>query len=328
MRTPKRHQRSSGTSPNAPSRSRSRAPRLRRGAVAVLAAAVAAGLVATALVAFGGDDRRAATVLLAAGDIAECDHRADEATARLLAEEPTATIAALGDLAYPHGTAQEFERCFGPSWGRFRDRIRPAAGNHDHATEDAAGYLGYFGVRAGPSGLLRYSYDLGSWHVVVLDSDCWRVGGCDLDDEQARWMRADLRAHRRRCTLAYWHRPPFSSGRYGDAKDTARVRPMWQVAVEEGVDLVLTGHEHSYERFAPMDATGAIDRDAGARLFIVGTGGGKLRRYHRPRRPTTEVRNDDTHGVLRLALRPDGYDWRFLPVRGARFTDRGSGDCT
>jgi acid phosphatase type 7 len=290
---------------------------------------VAAGLVATALATLGGgDDRAAGAVLLAAGDIAECDHRGDEATARLLAEHPTATIAALGDLAYQHGTKEEFERCFGPSWGRFRNRIRPAAGNHDHATEDAAGLEAFFGVRAGPAGLYRYSYDLGSWHIVVLDSDCWRVGGCDLDDEQALWMRADLRAHRRKCTLAYWHRPPFSSGRYGDAEDTARVRPMWQVAAEEGVDVVLTGHEHSYERFAPMDATGAIAPDTGTRLFIVGTGGGNLRRYRRPRLPATEVRNDDTHGVLRLALRPDGYDWRFLPVRGARFTDRGSADCT
>jgi acid phosphatase type 7 len=295
----------------------------------VLVVAVAVGAVATALAALGGSgDRPAAAVLLAAGDIAECDHQGDEATARLLAEHPTATIAALGDLAYQHGTPEEFRRCFGPSWGRFRNRIRPAAGNHDHATENAGGYLEYFGVRAGPPGLYRYSYDLGAWHVVVLDSDCWRVGGCDLDAEQARWMRADLRAHRRRCTLAYWHRPPFSSGRYGDRKDTARVRPLWQIAAEEGVDVVLTGHEHSYERFTPMDATGAVDRDAGVRLFVVGTGGGNLRRYRNPRLPATEVRNDDTHGVLRLALRPDGYDWRFLPVRGARFTDRGSGDCT
>jgi acid phosphatase type 7 len=295
----------------------------------VLVVAVAVGAVATALAALGGSgDRPAAAVLLAAGDIAECDHQGDEATARLLAEHPTATIAALGDLAYQHGTPEEFRRCFGPSWGRFRNRIRPAAGNHDHATENAGGYLEYFGVRAGPPGLYRYSYDLGAWHVVVLDSDCWRVGGCDLDDEQARWMRADLRAHRRRCTLAYCHRPPFSSGRYGDRKDTARVRPLWQIAAEEGVDVVLTGHEHSYERFTPMDATGAVDRDAGVRLFVVGTGGGNLRRYRNPRLPATEVRNDDTHGVLRLALRPDGYDWRFLPVRGARFTDRGSGDCT
>jgi acid phosphatase type 7 len=293
--------------------------------LALLAGVAAVGVAVVALAASGGDGAPGrGAILLAAGDIAECDHHGDEATARLLAEHPTATIAALGDLAYQHGTTREFERCFSPSWGRFRDRIRPAPGNHDHATKDAAGYVRYFG----PPAEFRYSYNLGRWHVVVLDSDCWRVGGCDITDPQAQWMRADLRANRRRCTLAYWHRPPFSSGRYGDAKDTARVRALWQVAVEEGVDLVLAGHEHSYERFAPMDATGAIDRDLGTRLIIVGTGGGNLRRYRTPRLPATEVRNADTWGVLRLTLRADGYDWRFLPVRGRPFTDSGSSDCS
>jgi hypothetical protein len=139
-------------------------------------------------------------------------------------------------------------------------------------------------------------------------------------------MRADLRRHPARCTLAYWHRPPFSSGRYGDPADTARVRPLWRVAVEEGVDVVLTGHEHSYERHAPMDATGTPD-PGGTRLFVVGTGGGNLRHFRDPPLPSTQARNDDTWGVLRLELRPDGYDWRFLPVDGRRFTDRGSGTC-
>jgi 3',5'-cyclic AMP phosphodiesterase CpdA len=297
--------------------------------LALLAGVAAVGVAVVALAASGGDGAPGrGAILLAAGDIAECDHHGDEATARLLAEHPTATIAALGDLAYQHGTTREFERCFSPSWGRFRDRIRPTPGNHDHATKDAAGYVRYFGRRAGPPDEFRYCYNLGRWHVVVLDSDCWRVGGCDITDPQAQWMRADLRANRRRCTLAYWHRPPFSSGRYGDAKDTARVRALWQVAVEEGVDLVLAGHEHSYERFAPMDATGAIDRDLGTRLIIVGTGGGTLRRYRTPRLPATEVRNADTWGVLRLTLRADGYDWRFLPVRGRPFTDSGSSDCS
>jgi hypothetical protein len=297
--------------------------------LALLAGVAAVGVAVVALAASGGGGSAGrAAILLAAGDIAECDHKGDEATARLLAEHPTATIAALGDLAYQHGTTRDFERCFSPSWGRFRDRIRPTPGNHDHATKDAAGYVRYFGRRAGPPDEFRYSYNLGRWHVVVLDSDCWRVGGCDITDPQARWMRADLRANRRRCTLAYWHRPPFSSGRYGDAKDTARVRALWQVAVEEGVDLVLAGHEHSYERFAPMDASGAIDRDLGTRLMIVGTGGGNLRRYRTPRLPATEVRNADTWGVLRLTLRADGYDWRFLPVRGRPFTDSGSSDCS
>jgi len=232
----------------------------------------------------------------------------------------------LGDVAYKHGSASDFERCFARSWGRFRARMRPATGNHDHATADAAGYAAYFGAVGGPAGTYRYSYDLGAWHIVVLDSDCWRVGGCALDDPQARWMRADLRRHRARCTLAYWHRPPFSSGRYGDPTDTERVRPLWRVAVEEGVDVVLTGHEHSYERHAAMDADGRPN-PGGTRLFVVGTGGGNLRRYRNPPLPSTEVRNDDTWGVLRLELQSDRYDWRFLPVEGRTFSDHGSGTC-
>ena len=288
------------------------------------AAVVIAGLLA----ACGGGDVRSggAPVLLAAGDIAECDARGDEATARLLAAYPRATIATLGDNAYPHGTREDFERCFGPSWGRFRDRMRPATGNHDLATKDARGYFAYLGRRGGAFDRYYYSYDLGDWHVVVLNSDCWRIGGCQADDPQIRWLRDDLRRHRSRCTLAYWHRPPFSSGRYGDPRDTARVRPLWRAAVDGGVDVVLTGHEHSYERHVPMNADGRADA-GGPRLLIVGTGGGNLRRYRRPRLPTTAVRNDDTWGVLRLTLRADRYAWKFLPVAGRTFTDTGSGRC-
>jgi acid phosphatase type 7 len=270
--------------------------------------------------------REASVVLLAAGDIAECDAQGDEATARLLNAYPKATIAALGDLAYPHGRDKDFARCFDPSWGQFKDRIRPATGNHDHATKNARGYANYFGSRGGTVDRYYYSYELGDWHVAVLDSDCWRVGGCGPNDPQATWLRRDLRDHPARCTVAYWHRPPFSSGRYGDPKNTDRVRPLWRVAVEEAVDIVLTAHEHSYERFVPMDPDGGRD-DEGTRLFVVGTGGGNLRKYHRPPLPTTVVRNDDTWGVLRLTLRAGGYDWKFLPVAGRRFTDSGTGSC-
>ena len=302
-------------------------PRRRSRSRSRLAAALVALACGAALATCGGDEGRPReAVLLGAGDIGDCETQGDEATARLLDAHPTATIAVLGDVAYHHGSASDFERCFAPSWGRFRARMRPATGNHDHATPDAAGYAAYFGARGGPAGTYRYSYDLGTWHVVVLDSDCWRVGGCALDDPQARWMRADLRRHRSRCTLAYWHRPPFSSGRYGDPADTERVRPLWRVAVEDGVDVVLTAHEHSYERHAPMDAKGKPDA-AGTRLFVVGTGGGNLRRYRDPPLPSTEVRNDDTWGVLRLELHPDRYDWRFLPVDAGTFSDHGSGTC-
>jgi calcineurin-like phosphoesterase family protein len=265
-------------------------------------------------------------VLLAAGDIAECPTQGDEATARLLDAYPQATIATLGDNAYPKGRRKDFERCYEPSWGRHRERTRPATGNHEYATKHARGHDEYFGDHDGPSRRFYYSYDLGSWHVVVLNSDCWRIGGCAADDPQARWFREELRRHRTRCTVAYWHRPPFSSGRYGDLEDTERVRPLWQIAVKGGVDVVVVGHEHSYERFAPMDAAGEPS-EAGTRLFVVGTGGGNLRPYKRPPLPATQARQGDTWGVMRLTLRRDRYDWKFLPVARAAFADAGSASC-
>jgi len=275
----------------------------------------------------GGVDETGTQVLLAAGDIAECDHQGDEATASILAEYPNATIATLGDNAYQDGTPEEFEKCYAPSWGPFKDRTRPATGNHDEATKNAQGYWDYFGARGGPYDRYYYNYDLGTWHIVVLNSDCWRVDGCDIDDPQAEWLRMDLRNHPTACTLAYWHRPPFSSGRYGDPKDTERVRPLWRVLYEEGVDVLLTGHEHSYERFMPMNAEGERDDVGGIRLFIVGTGGGNLRDFENDPLPTTEVRQDHTWGVLKLTLKPTEYDWEFLPVAGKSFTDSGSGSC-
>jgi acid phosphatase type 7 len=297
----------------------------------VTVVAVVAGVAAGFAFMSGGDptgepDRRV-EVLLAAGDIAECDFEGDEATAAILSEYPDATIAPLGDLAYQEGTLAQFENCYDPSWGRFKDRTRPATGNHDHSTTDAQGYWDYFGSRGGAFDKYYYSYDLGAWHVVVLNSDCWRVDGCELGDPQVQWLRQDLNQSPARCALAYWHRPPFSSGRYGDAKNTEGVRPLWQAAYEEGVDLVLTAHEHSYERFVPLNAEGNRDDSRGVRLIVVGTGGGNLRRFANDPLPTTETRNDDTWGVLKLTLRPTGYDWEFLPVEGKTFTDSGSGTC-
>jgi acid phosphatase type 7 len=294
----------------------------------LLVALVAAGL-GLAFAFMGGDDGDVigSEVLLAAGDIAECENQGDEATARILARFPDATVQTLGDNAYPQGTAEDFESCYGPSWGKFKGRTWAAAGNHDHSTKDAQGYSDYFGSRGGPFDRYYYSYELGAWHVVVLNGDCWRIDGCELGDPQLQWLRDDLGAHPSRCTLAVAHRPPFSSGRYGDEKNTRRVRPTWQLLYEHGVELFLTAHEHSYERFAPMNAAGEPDPERGVRLFVVGTGGGNLRPFAYDPLPTTEVRNDDTWGVLKLTLKPDGYDWEFLPVEGKSFTDSGSGTC-
>jgi acid phosphatase type 7 len=287
--------------------------------------------VAFALAFIGGDtdDEPAvdSPVLLAAGDIAECENQGDEATAEILARFPDAAIQTLGDNAYQEGTSADFNECYAPSWGRFVDRTWAATGNHDHSTEDAQGYADYFGSRGGPYDKYYYSYELGAWHVVVLNSDCWRVEGCEVDDPQIEWLRRDLEEDGALCTLAVAHRPPFSSGRYGDPEDTARMRPIWQVLYEEGVDVFLTAHEHSYERFAPMNAQGERDDERGVRLFVAGTGGGNLRGFEYDPLPTTEIRTDDTWGVLKLTLKPTEYDWEFLPVDGQTFTDSGSGTC-
>ena len=297
--------------------------------VAVLLVVLVAGLgLAFAFMRGGADEGESGShVLLAAGDIAECADQGDEATAEILARFPDATIQTLGDNAYPRGTSTDFDECYNPSWGRYKDRTWAAAGNHDHSTKDAQGYSDYFRSRGGPFDKYYYSYDLGSWHVVVLNGDCWRVEGCEVGDPQVQWLRDDLAAHPSRCTLAVAHRPPFSSGRYGEPKDTRRVQPIWQTLYERGVELFLTAHEHSYERFAPMNAQGERDDERGVRLFVAGTGGGNLRRFENDPLPTTEVRNDDTWGVLKLTLKPTGYDWEFLPVDGKSFTDSGSGAC-
>jgi hypothetical protein len=272
-------------------------------------------------------EQKATVTVLAAGDIAECDHQGDEATAGILAQYPHATILTLGDNAYQRGTPADFRNCYAPSWGKFKDRTRPATGNHDEETKNAQGYWDFFGSRGGPYDEYYYSYDLGAWHMVVLNSDCWRVGGCDPTDPQIEWLAADLAAPRNRCTLAYWHRPPFTSGRYGLPKDTDRVMPLWQTLYNEGVDVLLVGHDHDYERFVPMDSTGHPDPSKGVREFVVGTGGGNLRPFENPPLPTTAARSFSTWGVLRLSLAPGKYAWRFLPVTPGGFTDSGTGAC-
>lgn len=294
---------------------------------AVVALIVGVSLVLAAVLGGERGEADEAQVLLAAGDIAECPTSGDEATARILDRYPDATIATLGDNAYPDGTESNFEQCYAPSWGKFKDRTRPATGNHEFATKDAGGYFDYFGEAAGEFDKYYYSYNLGAWHIVVLNSDCWRIDGCEVNDPQVEWLRRDLSRHTALCTLGYWHRPPFSSGRYGDPEDTQRVRPLWRAVYEEGLDVVLTAHEHSYERFAPMNADGERDDERGVRLFVAGTGGGNLRGFKYDPLPTTEVRSHDAWGVLKLTLKPMGYDWEFLPVEGKSFTDSGSGVC-
>jgi acid phosphatase type 7 len=262
-----------------------------------------------------------APVLLAAGDIASCRSLGDEATAELLEGAP-ATIAALGDLAYPVGSADDFANCYDSSWGLFRSNTRPAAGNHDYATPGAAGYYDYWGAAAGARGAGYYSYELGSWHVVVLNSNC-RFVSCSPGSLQETWLRRDLALHRTQCTLAYFHHPLFSST-LGTA--TPAVQPLWQALYDAGADLVLNGHAHNYQRFAPQTPSGGADPARGIREIVVGTGGNS----HRPAGPpiaNQETADDTTFGVLKLMLLDGGYLWRFVPRSGGIFTDAGTGTC-
>jgi hypothetical protein len=289
-----------------------------------IAAGTGDGLAASARAQSASPDPlEADPVLVAVGDIASCSSEGDEATAALLDGLP-GTIATLGDHAYREGTPREFAECYDPSWGRHRDRTRPAPGNHDYETSGAAGYFDYFGAAAGEPGKGYYSYDLGTWHIVALNSNCSQVGGCGVGSPQEQWLRDDLAAHPATCTLAYWHHPLFSSGK-GHGGDEA-MRSIWQALYDAGADIVLTAHEHNYERFALQDATGATDLERGIRQFVIGTGGKSLYRFGEPL-PASEVRHADALGVLMLRLHATGHDWQFVPVPGALFDDTGTWPC-
>ncbi len=260
--------------------------------------------------------------LLAAGDIAGCSTSGDEATAKLL-DGLSGTVAPLGDLAYQSGTASEFTDCYGPTWGRHKTRTRPAPGNHEYLTTGASGYFGYFGAAAGDPKKGYYSYNLGSWHVVVLNSNCSQAGGCGAGSGQEQWLRADLIANPTACTLAYWHHPRFSFGNYGNNTAT---QALWQALYDAGAEIVLSGHDHNYQRYAPLTPTGALDSARGIREFVVGTGG---RSHYALKTPpaTVEKSNSDTFGILQLTLRASSYDWKFVPEAGKSFTDTGSTAC-
>jgi hypothetical protein len=259
-------------------------------------------------------------VLVGAGDIVTCDG-GGAATAALVGGMP-GTVATFGDNVYEQGTAKEYERCYSKQWGRFITRTRPAAGNHEYYSEDAAPYFAYFGAAAGPSGRGWYSYDLGSWHVIVLNSNCDEVGGCGATSRQWMWLRDDLAASRATCTLAYWHAPRFSSGKWGPGKEMSDA---WRVLYDAGVEVVLSGHDHHYERFAPQDPNGVRDDARGVRQFVVGTGGGPLKEVGQ-RIKNSEAVIDDAHGVIRLELYSDRYAWSFVSTDHA-VLDSGTTSC-
>ena len=289
----------------------------------VLVLPLALAVVSLLPAAAPADDTKENAVLIGAGDIADCSNLAGaEATAKLLEVNP-GTVMALGDLAYPNGTAENF-KCYDQTWGRVKSRTRPSVGNHEFHSQGATYYFEYFGAAAGDPKTGYYSYDLGAWHIVVLNSECKEVGGCQAGSPEEKWLRADLAAHPTACTLAYFHKPRFSSGlNHGDDPE---ITAFWQALYDNNVELVLNGHDHDYERFAPQDPNGKADPKRGIREFVVGTGG-KSHREFGFTRPNSEVRNNDAYGVLKLTLKPGGYAWQFLPEAGKTFTDSGSGTC-
>jgi hypothetical protein len=252
-----------------------------------------------------------------------------KAVADLIHDSGYAAFLALGDIQYEDGEYSKFLQSYDRFFGPLKPITRPVPGNHEYLTPEAAGYFQYFGPVAGDPKTGYYSFDVGSWHLIALNSQCSKVGGCREHNPQVVWLRNDLATHQNRCVLAYWHHPRFSSGRHGSHLQMATI---WNELVVAGADVVLTGHDHSYERFAPTGVTPATSGDPaldpnGIVSFVVGTGGRNFTRFTRLPIPGTTVRQDQTYGVLRLVLHPTSYDWRFVPEAGKTWTDAGSASC-
>jgi hypothetical protein len=260
-------------------------------------------------------------VFIGAGDIADCSSSGDEATAALL-DNIAGTVFTAGDNAYNDGADTDFSRCYEPSWGRHKARTRPSPGNHDYYTSGASGYFGYYGANAGPAGQGYYSYDLGDWHIVSLNSNV----SMSASSPQVTWLKADLAGAAKRCTLAYWHHPRFSSGTHGSSTDP---QPLWQVLYDAGADVIVQGHDHNYQRFAPLTPTGVPDPVNGIRSWVAGMGGRSHYGFSTPI-SHTEAYNTSTYGLLKFILSTDGsdsYAWEFVPVAGQSYTDSGTAAC-
>ncbi|MFG1606708.1 DNRLRE domain-containing protein [Actinoplanes sp. NPDC049265] len=257
-------------------------------------------------------------VFVGAGDIADSGS-GDSATATLL-DGIDGTVFTTGDNVYDSGTAAEFTSYYAPTWGRHRARTYPTPGNHDYVTSGASGYYDYFGTRAGPSGRGYYSYDLGNWHIVALNSNI----SMTATSAQTQWLRADLAASTKPCTLAYWHHPLFTSG--SNHAPSTSTRPLYQALYDYNADVVVWGHNHQYERFAPMNPSGALDTARGLRTWVAGMGGASHYSFGTIQ-ANSEARNSSTHGVLKFTLHTSGYDWQFVPVAGQSYTDSGTGTC-
>lgn len=297
-------------------------------------AALAAFVAALAPGPAAAQDSAGPATVLAAGDIANCTkslkkqflvwwrgvdryYGADK-TAALLAEHD-GTVLALGDIAYPRGRAEDFEGCYDPVWGPYNERIHPVPGNHEYYSPAAEPYFDYWGAKAGTRGEGYYSFELGAWHIVALNS------ALDVEGRAAQetWLAADLAATGARCILAYWHHPVFGSGKSGGLPKMAGA---FKLLHEAGASVVLNGHNHNYERLAPMAPDGSPDPARGIRAFTAGTGGHSLQKVYNPI-PGSEIFDNQTWGLLKLELHADRYTWEFLPVAGESFTDSGEASC-
>jgi hypothetical protein len=260
-------------------------------------------------------------VLVGAGDIAYEGFRDDE-TAKLLDTIP-GVVFTLGNNVYRGAQTDDFNRYYEPTWGRHKARTLPAIGDREYQAPGAYGYFNYFGPAMGNARTAYYSYDVGDWHIIVLNSECARLGDCRVDSQQGKWLQADLASNPGICTLAYFNKPLFSSSAgiaYPEVKD------FWGLLYNAEVDVILNGNAHNYERFAPQDPDGGADPERGIREFVVGTGGRGFTAFDTPA-PNSEVRNTGTAGVLKLTLKPTSYDWEFIPIAGQTFADSGSADC-
>lgn len=266
--------------------------------------------------------------VFAAGDIADCrKYQSQQSgaakTAALiskgLSDDPDAVVLMLGDSTYPVGLPDEYTNCYDPTWGKFKTRTYPSPGNHEYYSPKAFGYYGYFGKAAGPAQRGYYSFRLGKWHAISLNSYLKQRE----HQAQIEWLKSELKQNNARCTLAFWHHPMYSSGEHGN---NAKMSDAWKLLHDAGAEVVLASHDHHYERFAPQNGNHQLDNQRGIRQFVVGTGGAKLSSIAFIK-PNSEIADSSTHGVLKLVLKDTGYEWEFLPTGKEGFTDRGAGLC-
>jgi acid phosphatase type 7 len=261
-------------------------------------------------------------VLIGAGDIALCGRPGSAQTAQILAHNP-GTVIAVGDNAYPDGAPADYTNCYDPTWGAFKGKTFAVPGNHDYTTPNASGYFSYFGSKVGNPSEGWYSFNVGTWHILAINSNCSSVGGCNTGSPQETWVKSDLASSNAKCTLAFWHHPLYSSGRNGDF---TQMGPIWQDLYNAGAEIVISGHDHDYERFAPQDASGNKDTVRGITQFVVGTGGSDFTPLVFPLQPNSVTQLQNVFGVLKLTLHPASFTWQFIPVSGS-FKDGGIVAC-